>query len=166
VREIFFLLFRSCISSIWRWQNKLRRVRRCMLYHAPTVHISVTAIRFQECTFAEGAGVGIPTNQVIFTQVSEGSSHWWKLLIYISSGTKYCWHMLLYNDNDLLQLIFLIYKYGHLLGCVTYERVLDMMNLVPTSSYSAIADVHTLQFTVTHALGFSVFTSPVLATDL
>jgi hypothetical protein len=31
---------------------------------------------------------------------------------------------------------------------------------------SVIADLHTLQFTVTHALGFSVFTSRILATDL
>jgi hypothetical protein len=32
--------------------------------------------------------------------------------------------------------------------------------------YSAIFDLHTLQFTVTHALGFSVFTNHILATDL
>jgi hypothetical protein len=32
--------------------------------------------------------------------------------------------------------------------------------------YSAIADLHTLQFTPTHALGFSVFTSRILSTDL
>jgi hypothetical protein len=32
--------------------------------------------------------------------------------------------------------------------------------------YSAVADLRTLQFTVTHALGFSVFTSRILATDL
>jgi hypothetical protein len=32
--------------------------------------------------------------------------------------------------------------------------------------YSAIADIHTFQFTVAHALQFSVFTSPILATDL
>jgi hypothetical protein len=32
--------------------------------------------------------------------------------------------------------------------------------------YSAIADLHNLQFTVIHALGFSVFTSRLLATDL
>jgi hypothetical protein len=32
--------------------------------------------------------------------------------------------------------------------------------------YNAIADLHTLQFTVTIALGFSVFTSRILATDL
>jgi hypothetical protein len=32
--------------------------------------------------------------------------------------------------------------------------------------YSAIAILHTLQFTVAHALGFSVFTSRILATDL
>jgi hypothetical protein len=31
--------------------------------------------------------------------------------------------------------------------------------------YSFIADLHTLQFIVTHALGFSVFTSRILATD-
>jgi hypothetical protein len=32
--------------------------------------------------------------------------------------------------------------------------------------YSAIADLHTFHFTVAHALGFSVFTSRFLATDL
>jgi hypothetical protein len=32
--------------------------------------------------------------------------------------------------------------------------------------YSAIADLHTFQFTVAHALGFSVSTSRLLATDL
>jgi hypothetical protein len=32
--------------------------------------------------------------------------------------------------------------------------------------YSAIADLHTLQFTVTHAVVFSVFISRILATDL
>jgi hypothetical protein len=31
--------------------------------------------------------------------------------------------------------------------------------------YSAIADLHTLQFTAAHALGFSAFTSRLLATD-
>jgi hypothetical protein len=31
--------------------------------------------------------------------------------------------------------------------------------------YSAIADLHTLQFTVTNTPGFSVFTSRILATD-
>jgi hypothetical protein len=32
--------------------------------------------------------------------------------------------------------------------------------------YSAIATLHTLKFTAAHALGFSVFTSRILATDL
>jgi hypothetical protein len=32
--------------------------------------------------------------------------------------------------------------------------------------YSAIADLQTFQFTVAHALGFSVSTSRLLATDL
>jgi hypothetical protein len=35
-----------------------------------------------------------------------------------------------------------------------------------TLKYSAIADFHTFQFTVAHALGFPVFTSRLLATDL
>jgi hypothetical protein len=35
-----------------------------------------------------------------------------------------------------------------------------------TQLESAIADLHSLQFTVTHALGFSAFTSHILATDL
>jgi hypothetical protein len=35
-----------------------------------------------------------------------------------------------------------------------------------TANYSAIADLHTSQFTVTHALEFLVFTSRILATDL
>jgi hypothetical protein len=56
--------------------------------------------------------------------------------------------------------------------CVTYRRVLDWISDLLTAYthhselHSAIADLHTLQFTVTHALGFSVFTSRVLATDL
>jgi hypothetical protein len=57
--------------------------------------------------------------------------------------------------------------------CVTYRRVLDWMivfiALIHSTrnykKYSAIADLHTLQFTVTHTVRFSVFTSPILATD-
>jgi hypothetical protein len=33
------------------------------------------------------------------------------------------------------------------------------------NQYSAIADLHTLQFTVAHVVGFSVSTSRILATD-
>jgi hypothetical protein len=38
-------------------------------------------------------------------------------------------------------------------------------HLGSTGNYNAISILHTLQFTVTHALGFSVFTSRILATD-
>jgi hypothetical protein len=38
--------------------------------------------------------------------------------------------------------------------------------LMTTGNYSAIADVHALLFSVTQALGFSVFTGRNLATDL
>jgi hypothetical protein len=58
---------------------------------------------------------------------------------------------------------------------VTYRRHLDrVIGFIDTSyiqhgttsNYSAITDVHTLQFTVTQALGFSIFTSRILGTDL
>jgi hypothetical protein len=57
---------------------------------------------------------------------------------------------------------------------LTYRRVFDWMigfidtlytPLGTTGNYSALAIPHTLQFTVTHTLGFSVFTSRILATD-
>jgi hypothetical protein len=57
---------------------------------------------------------------------------------------------------------------------VTYRRGLDWTigfidtlytQLGITGNYSAIADLHTLQFTVTDKLGFSVFTSRILTTD-
>jgi hypothetical protein len=35
-----------------------------------------------------------------------------------------------------------------------------------TGNFSEIAELHTLQFTVAHTLGFSVFISRNLATDL
>jgi hypothetical protein len=37
---------------------------------------------------------------------------------------------------------------------------------ITTGNYSAMADPHTLQFTVKHTLGFSAFTCRILATDL
>jgi hypothetical protein len=43
----------------------------------------------------------------------------------------------------------------------------DLLTQLGTiSNYSAIADLHTFQFTVTHALEFLVLTSRILATDL
>jgi hypothetical protein len=56
-----------------------------------------------------------------------------------------------------------------------YRRVLGWMigfidtlftQLGTTGNYSAIADLHTLQFTMTHALLFTVLTSRILVTDL
>jgi hypothetical protein len=59
---------------------------------------------------------------------------------------------------------------------VTIDGVLDWMigfitpytytPLENTRNYKAIADLHTLQFTVKHTPGLSVFTSRILATDL
>jgi hypothetical protein len=58
---------------------------------------------------------------------------------------------------------------------VTYRRVLDWMTGFIDTLYTQLGTAgntalslysHTLQFTVTHALEFSVFTSRVLVTDL
>jgi hypothetical protein len=38
--------------------------------------------------------------------------------------------------------------------------------LVHNKKYSAIAELHNLQLTVTHAIGFSVFNSCILVTEL
>jgi hypothetical protein len=43
---------------------------------------------------------------------------------------------------------------------------LRLQVLLITLKYGAIADLHTFQFTVAHALGFSVSSSRLLATDL
>jgi hypothetical protein len=40
-----------------------------------------------------------------------------------------------------------------------------LIQLGTTGNYRAIADLHFFQFTGTHALGFSVFTSRIRATD-
>jgi hypothetical protein len=59
-------------------------------------------------------------------------------------------------------------------GARDLQTVLDWMigfidnlyiQLGTTGNYSAIADLNTLQFTVTHSLGISDFTSRMLATD-
>jgi hypothetical protein len=48
-----------------------------------------------------------------------------------------------------------------------YNLSLITINTTRTyKPYSAIADLHTFQFTVVHSLRFSVFTSRLLATDL
>jgi hypothetical protein len=64
-------------------------------------------------------------------------------------------------------------EYFHDLGIVTLRWVLDWMigfvdhlhrSLGATSNYSAIADLHTLHFAVTHTIFFSDFTSRILET--
>jgi hypothetical protein len=45
------------------------------------------------------------------------------------------------------------------------DRIYYQVRLI-TLKYSVFADLHNFQFTVAHALGLSVFTSRLLATDL
>jgi hypothetical protein len=53
---------------------------------------------------------------------------------------------------------------------LTVDGGLDLMtgftHYSHNSGLQAIADLHTSQFTVTHAIEFSVFTNRILATDL
>jgi hypothetical protein len=66
--------------------------------------------------------------------------------------------------------------YCHALGCVNYKKGFGLDDWIYCAlyihtvrdyrQYSAIAILHTFQFTSAHALGFSVFTSRILATDL
>jgi hypothetical protein len=56
------------------------------------------------------------------------------------------------------------YKMGSGLDDWIYWRLVH--NTRKYRKYSAIADLHTLQFTAAHALRFSVFTSRILATGL
>jgi hypothetical protein len=60
--------------------------------------------------------------------------------------------------------------YCHMLGLWLIRRGLDcMIGFIASryyARYSAIAILHTFQFTADHTLGFSVFTSRILATDL
>jgi hypothetical protein len=71
------------------------------------------------------------------------------------------------------------FMYNHIVtcwGCAwLIRRALDWMIgfIAPYAfttrdyrQHSALGDLHTLMFTVIHALGFSVFTSRILATDL
>jgi hypothetical protein len=51
---------------------------------------------------------------------------------------------------------------GYISISVTHCRLITLKH----RQYSAIADLHTLHFTFVHALGFQVFTSRLLATDL
>jgi hypothetical protein len=47
-----------------------------------------------------------------------------------------------------------------------YWHLIHLHSFGTRGNYSAVTVLHTLQFTVAHALGFSVFTSRILATDL
>jgi hypothetical protein len=55
------------------------------------------------------------------------------------------------------------YKTGSELDDSIYYHLIHTTQVY--GQYSTIADLHTSQFTVAHALGFSVFTSLIQATD-
>jgi hypothetical protein len=81
----------------------------------------------------------------------------------------------LLDDDDDDVVMFLYTKHTVTFEGCDYRRGMNWMigftdtlytALGTTGIYSAIADLQTLQFISTHTLGFSVFTSRILATDL
>jgi hypothetical protein len=69
------------------------------------------------------------------------------------------------KHNLIWSLIGVTYKTGSVL-MIGFIAPYTFTQLGTTCNYSAVIDLHTLQFTVKHAVGFSVFTSRILATDL
>jgi hypothetical protein len=99
----------------------------------------------------------------------------------IISESKFCQHysrcaFSSQNHNDVLRLYLGVIIVSRFRGCAWLidEVWIGWLCLLTAYThttrdyrqYSAIAILHTLHFTVTHALGFSVFTSRILATDL
>jgi hypothetical protein len=87
------------------------------------------------------------------------------------TGTKIClmwrWAWIVFvNIRTLVTMCCVTYKTGFELDDWICCTLFTHTQLGTTGNYSAIAILHTLQFTVTHTLGFAVFTSPILATDL
>jgi hypothetical protein len=87
-----------------------------------------------------------------------------------SSFSTAVWKFRTWRPRNQTSFIFILSR----IKVVTVRRGMDRMIgfadtlytvLGTTGNNSAIADLHTLQFTVTHALGFSVFTSRILVTD-
>jgi hypothetical protein len=82
--------------------------------------------------------------------------------------------LVIYNSNYVTKWAKIIVRV-HVCVCVTYKtgiwiEWLDLLHLIYSQlgtrgNYSTISVLHTLQFTVTHELRFSVFTSRVLATE-
>jgi hypothetical protein len=69
------------------------------------------------------------------------------------------------NSISLLLRVGMTYKIGFGL----YDWIYYTLYIHTTQDYrqySAIADLHISQFTAAHAIGFSIFTSPILTTDL
>jgi hypothetical protein len=74
----------------------------------------------------------------------------------------------LLSTNQLLYCHVLGVRLTKIMGCGSYDWIYWCFLKITLnySQYSTIADLHTFQFTVAHALGFSVFTSRILAMDL
>jgi hypothetical protein len=80
----------------------------------------------------------------------------------------------IYIFNIIVTIIFILLLLSRVIGVCDYRRGVDWKiefidtlytPLGTTHNYSAIVDLHTWKFAVTHTLGFAVFTSRILATD-
>jgi hypothetical protein len=107
--------------------------------------------------------------------------YWMRFRVILLSPFRQCryYYLILVHERSLPSVPFnSLFTNNHIVTCIRdYRRGLDWMTgfiytlytgLGTTSKYSAIAYLHTLQFTAAHTrtLGFSVFTSRILTTDL
>jgi hypothetical protein len=92
----------------------------------------------------------------------------------LCSGSYYYHYFCYFYFQYHLTIIFIVLLLSRVIGVCDYRRGADWMiefidtlytPLGTTRNYSAIVDLHTLKFAVTHTLGFAVFTSRILATD-
>jgi hypothetical protein len=89
-----------------------------------------------------------------FSKRTRRKMHW------IWSAETFCGSILYCHDLGMCE----TYKTGSGLDDWIYWHLIHTTR--DYMQYSAIVDLHPLQFTLTHALEFSVFTSRILATDL
>jgi hypothetical protein len=119
----------------------------------------------------------------IYQEVCPQKVQWWVLVFPILATCLVFRKPLLFHYPHILDIFYLLLswnpllKYCHVSGftwrMITGSGLDDWIYwhlyitwFWTTANYSAIAILHNFQFTVAHALGCSVFTSHILATDL
>jgi hypothetical protein len=172
-RESFLI----CIQSTLNWFHFPHRETRqsCLLFRVQIIkpgmdncfrqrRETVDRVTLAECGFFFLSVACLPARR---------GSYWWgcmTLFAFHFASLRSAWTMMTSTGCNALMGIIIFSRVGRVRDLKTgfglNDRIYWHTVLWTTDNYSAIADLHTSQFTVTHALGFSVFTSRILATDL